>query len=162
LRERPTDVPLLAQHYLEEANATPHAAGRSGFTTEALDDLTGYPWPGELAELRDVVRAAVQRSAGRQITAADLPPQIRLAEGAVAYPRPEVQPIMLDEYLAGIEKQVLQRALAAAKQNKTKAAELLGINRARLLRRLAQLGLSTAESGEDEVIFQPLPEESDT
>ena len=67
--------------------------------------------------------------------------------------------IRLDDFLAEIERELLQRALAKARGNKSKAAELLGINRNRLLRRLVQLGLAT-QPADEPVVFEPLPEES--
>ena len=145
LAERATDVPPLAQMFLEELNA----AGRkqlSGFTPEALDQLAGYPWPGNADELAGMVRQCHQRAEGPTIGVSDLPERIRLA--AAAFARPAEENIVLDELLADIESKVIRRALERARGNKSKAARLIGMTRAKLHRRLAQLGLH--EPGVDE------------
>jgi DNA-binding NtrC family response regulator len=140
LCDRRGDLPLLLQLFLEEANARGEKQ-LSGFTPEALDCLAAYPWPGNVDELVRVVNQSHQRAAGPQIALGDLPEQIHLAASAAAHPRRIEETIVLDEFLTGVEKELLQRAMARAKGNKTKAAKLLGISRARLARRLGQLGL---------------------
>jgi DNA-binding NtrC family response regulator len=90
---------------------------------------------------------------------ADLPDWLHLAHGASARANPDDEPIQLDEFLAEIEKELLARALKKTRGNKSKAAELLGLSRPRLLRRLAQLGLiAPADLGEP-IVFEPLPDE---
>lgn len=135
LSRRREDIPLLAQLLVEDANA---AGGRqhSGFTEEALEYLVAYDWPGNTDQLAEFVHAALDRAAGPSITAADLPPHLHQAAAAAAHPPKSEETIVLDEFLAEIETELIQRALAQAKGNKTKAAELLGVTRARLLRRL--------------------------
>jgi DNA-binding NtrC family response regulator len=63
-----------------------------------------------------------------------------MAEDAAAHPRQRDEEIVLDEFLADIERELLRRALATSRGNKARAAKLLGISRPRLLRRLEQLG----------------------
>ncbi len=142
LGERPEDVPLLAQRTIEELNVK---ATRQifGFTVEAMDQLTLYPWPGDVAELTLLVRQCHATAAASEITPADLPRQIYRAAEAEALPRPSEQPIDLEAFLAGVEQEVITRALRQAKGNKTKAAKLLGMTRPRLYRRLVQLGLES-------------------
>jgi DNA-binding NtrC family response regulator len=140
LGERQQDIPLLAQFFLEETNA---AGGRqlSGFTPEAMDQLVSYPWPGNADEMAGLVREACRRAKGALVTAADLPEQIRwTAQAAAHLQRPE-ETIVLDEFLVKIEAELISRALRRAQGNKAKAARLLGVSRARLHRRVAQLGL---------------------
>jgi DNA-binding NtrC family response regulator len=158
LRQRPGDIPLLAQHFLEAWNAAAKEPQqhRSGFQSEALDELAGYEWPGELTQLQEIVFAACERAKSPQITAADLPDILRLAIGAITYAPKKIAPIDLEAELLRTEKSLIQQALAQAKNNKTKAAELLKINRARLLRRMSHFGLM--EKGEEEVMFEPLGE----
>ncbi|MCA9205983.1 MAG: sigma 54-interacting transcriptional regulator [Planctomycetales bacterium] len=141
LDQRRDDVPLLAQHFLEELNAeSPRQL--SGFTSEALDALFEYPWPGNLDELRSFVRESAERCSGTRIGLADLPKRIHLAMSAANRPpRPE-QPIKLDEVLAEVEAELIRRALRRTSNNKAKAARLLGISRPRLLRRIEQLGIT--------------------
>jgi DNA-binding NtrC family response regulator len=140
LCERLDDLPLLSQIFLEEANVMSERQ-ISGFTPEALDCLAAYRWPGNVDELVRVVREAHAKAEGPQIGLADLPQQLHLAASAAAHPRRVEETIRLDEFLTRVEKELLSRAIARAKGNKTKAAALLGISRARLARRLEQLGL---------------------
>jgi DNA-binding NtrC family response regulator len=146
LAERRRDVPLLAQLFLEEANAQ---GGRQlgGFTAEALDLLDAYPWPGNVDELVLTVAQAHRQAEGPLIGADDLPERIHLAVDAATYPARAEETIVLDEFLARVETELIERALARAKGNKAQAARLLGMTRPRLYRRLVQLGLE--ETGDD-------------
>jgi DNA-binding NtrC family response regulator len=140
LTERREDVPLLAQMFLEEFNAEGERQ-LQGFSPEALDQLAAYSWPGNIDELSAMVREAHRAAEGRLISPRDLPQRIYLAAAAERHPRRKDEPIDLDKFLAGIELELIQRALRRAKGNKTKAAKLLGLTRPRLYRRLVQLGL---------------------
>jgi DNA-binding NtrC family response regulator len=140
LVQRRDDLPLLAQLFLEEANA----AGLrqiGGFSAAALDRLDAYAWPGNLDELAEVVAQSHRRAAGPEIGAEDLPEKLHLAAQAAAHPRRTEETIVLDEYLARVERELIRRALARAKGNKARAARLLGMTRPRLYRRMVQLGL---------------------
>ena len=147
LAKRREDLPLLAQALLEEQNARSRKQ-LGGFSSEAIDRLCAYSWPGNVAELAEVVAESHLRAAARLIAPDDLPQRLRLAAEAAAHPRRKEEPIQLDEFVARIERELIRRALAQAKGNKTKAARLLGLNRPRLYRRMVQLGL--AEEGEIE------------
>jgi DNA-binding NtrC family response regulator len=137
LTDRRDDIPLYAQFYLEENN-TKVEKQLAGFTAEALDELLAYPWPQNLQQLREVIFAACDRAQGDFVTVSDLPPLIKHASQAARYPAREIEQIELDPLLAEIEQKLIERALAAAKGNKTKAAQLLGITRARLHRKLGE------------------------
>jgi len=140
LARRREDLPLLAQLFLEDANAR---GGKQlgGFTPEALDKLDAYPWPGNLDELAQVVAQAHQQAEGPQIGPRDLPERIRLAAAVAAHPPRAEETIELDEFLGRVERELIGRALAQAKGNKAQAARLLGMTRPRLYRRMLQLGL---------------------
>lgn len=144
LARRREDLPYLVQLFVEEANAR-GARQIAGVTPDALDCLDGYAWPGNLDELIQVIDEAHQRAEGPKITLRDLPPQLHRAAHAAAHARRSEEKIQLDQYLARIERELIERALARAKGNKTKAATLLGLNRPRLYRRLVQLGLAEEE-----------------
>jgi DNA-binding NtrC family response regulator len=141
LGERPEDIPLLAQCLVEEANARGHKQ-LSGFTPDAIDELLAYTWPGNVDELAALVADCHAKADGPLITLADLPEKLKLAADAADYPRPKEERIVLDDFLAQIEAELIQRAIQQAKGNKAQAARLLGITRARLLRRIGQLGLA--------------------
>ena len=140
LVERRGDVPLLAQWFVEEANARGDKQ-LAGLSSEALDCLDAYAWPGNVEELGQVIQEAHRRAEGPEITLGDLPERIHLALAAAAHPRRPEETIVLDEFLGRIERELLTRALRRAKGNKTKAARLLGMTRPKFYRRLVQLGL---------------------
>jgi DNA-binding NtrC family response regulator len=134
------DIPLLAQMFLEQCNAR-GTKQLVGFTSEALDRLSAYHWPGNVDELAQMVFEAFDRAEEGEVGAGDLPERVHLAAAAEAHPRRVEEKIVLDEYLGRIERELIVRALARAKGNKTKAARLLGLSRPRLYRRMVQLGL---------------------
>lgn len=147
LAERPEDIPLLAQAAVEDINAEGQKQ-LGGCTPEALDRLAAYDWPDNLHELSAVLRDAHQRARGTAITQRDLPDQVRLADELWRDRNAADEPIVLDDFLVEIERRLLERALTRAGGNKTKAAQLLGVSRPRLYRRLVQFGL--AQEGEEE------------
>ena len=130
--------------FLEEFNAR---GGKqlSGFSPETLDQLAAYPWPGNIDELAAMVGEAFDRAERPLVSPADLPQRIYLAAAASRRPRRDAEPIELESFLAGIELELIRRALRLAKGNKTKAARLLGLTRPRLYRRMVQLGLDQQE-----------------
>lgn len=140
LAERRGDLPLLAQFFLEEVNAR---GGKQigGFSPEAMDALDAHPWARNLDELSSAVREAHAHAESTQIGIADLPQHLRLAAAAAAHPRRVETTIVLDQFLAEVEVELIRRAVARVKGNKAKAARLLGISRPRLYRRMEQLGL---------------------
>jgi len=140
LADRLDDLPLLAQYFLEAANRG-SAKQIGSLRPEALDQLALYRWPGGLDELRGVITAAHSAATTHEITPADLPAIVHHAVKAAAQPRRAPEKIVLDELLESIEREVIARALAQASGNKSAAAELLGMTRPRLYRRLVQLGL---------------------
>jgi DNA-binding NtrC family response regulator len=143
LAERLEDLPLLAQTFVEACNrGNPKQIG--GVRAEALDLLALYRWPGELDELGEVIAAAHAACAGHEIGVGDLPAVVHHAARAAALPRRATERIVLDEFMAAIEKELILRALSQAGGNKTEAAQLLGMTRPRLYRRLVQLGLEPA------------------
>jgi transcriptional regulator of acetoin/glycerol metabolism len=143
LSARLADLPLLVQWYIEQANlGSPKQRG--GCTPEALDRLAGYSWPNDLRELEEVIVESHRRAEGPLISSQDLPPRLMVASQATARPAKVDERIVLEKYLAGIEHELIVRALKRAKGNKTKAARLLGMNRPRFYRRLMQLGLAEA------------------
>lgn len=158
LSKRSEDVPLLAQYFLEQHNARGGSPQHSGFAHDAMELLLLYPWPGNVEELASAVHQACAQATGNVITVADLPPQLHHGREALLHQSPAEPPIKLADFLAEVEKELLQRALRKAGGNKSKAAELLGLHRARLIRRLVQLGLMQPTT-EEAVVFEPIPPE---
>lgn len=141
LRKRSQDVLPLAQYFLEEGN---RAAEKqlSGFSPDAMDALRRYYWPGNVAELREVVRAAAASAAGPLVTESDFPLAFRVGQENQRIGPPPAKPLLpLEATLEQVEREQIQAALAACRNNLSKAANLLGVSRPKLYRRLEALGL---------------------
>jgi len=137
LRERLQELPPLAQHFLERANAR-SGRRREGFHADALKTLLAYDWPGNLQELSRVVEAAQEIGEYDQIRNEDLPSVIK-GNRAAAYLPPPPKLETLDQLLEQVERKLIEQALGRARKNKSRAAELLGISRPRLYRRIKEL-----------------------
>jgi predicted DNA-binding protein (UPF0251 family) len=126
LRERPEDVPALAEHFLQ----TQLPATR--FTEDALKTLQRYSWPGNIRELKNVVlRVAVGLKPGtREIRASALPAAI------CGVPEPAQSSALLGGNLEDMEKQMILQALTENGDNQAKAALQLGISSRTLRRKL--------------------------
>ncbi len=165
LRERRHDLLLLAQSLLERANQRTGSTC-CGFTPQAVSVLQAYDWPGNLSELARVIDAAhyhirSQTQAEKAmplIDMDDLPASIRGHLGA-AYLPPTASPAIkpLDELLTEIERRLIETALSRARQNKSRAAELLGISRPRLYRRIKELNLPDDSEPENRAVPAAAP-----
>jgi len=139
LRNRVSDLPLLAQQLLEECNVKLDRQ-HTEFAPAVLRLFQQHAWPGNMDELAQVVVSACQRSSTPLIEATDLPPEFGASIQARTI-RPLSYTIPLDEQLAQFERVCIVDALKESRGNKSLAAEKLGIPRAKLYRRLEQLGL---------------------
>ncbi|NMC20527.1 MAG: sigma 54-interacting transcriptional regulator [Thermogutta sp.] len=146
---RREDLPLLLQAVLEEWNAEGQKQVL-GFSQDALDLLSVYAWPGNFEELCDVVRLVYEKTAAPLIGAADLPRSFVSAVRSQLEATARPAAVSLPQFLADVEKELLQRALRRARGNKTLAAKMLGLSRPRLYRRLVQLGLEERLGGDEE------------
>ncbi len=133
LRERIEDIPVLAGHILERLA---HTAGDRPATLSprTLEALQGYPFPGNVRELENILERAMTLCEGRAIEVEDL----QLPEHAGA---PETGDVDLESYLGDKERALIVQALEKTKYNKTAAARLLGISFRALRYRLKKLGL---------------------
>lgn len=138
LKNRRVDIPLLAQIIAEQENRQEKQI--NGFSKDVIELMQMYAWPRDYHELENVIgnarETALARSDGATIEVSDLPHGFQMTLKALAHPRQEFEPIELDQFLGSIEAELIQRAVAACHGNKTKAARLLGITRARLHRKL--------------------------
>ena len=134
LRERKDDIPLLIAHFLKEFEAEAKDLGKTitGVDSRARSALYKYDWPGNIRELRNCIESAVVMCSGGEITLDDLPPTISKATAA------ENITIPAGSTLEEAEKIVIEQTLAANKGNKSKTAELLGIGRKTLQRKLGE------------------------
>ncbi len=141
LRERRDDLPLLAQAFLEEAN---RGAERQlgGFSEDVVRQFAEYNWPGNLDELHAVAREARERAAGPLIQPADLPFRFRAGQDAQSLgPAFAAAPTPLELQLEQFERERIEAALELVRHNKSRAAELLGMPRPKLYRRMESLGI---------------------
>ena len=145
LRNRREDLEPLAQFFLEELNRG-SVKQISGFHDDVMQRFRRYNWPGNASELRSVVTKAWQECTGTLIEIDHLPLGFRAGvDGQSIGPSTRKRSVPLDPLLLQVEKEQIELALVEAKQNKAKAAELLGITRPRLYRRMEVLGIADHE-----------------
>ena len=135
LRERASDVPLLAQAFLREFSRENNKA-ITDFTADALEALMHYQWPGNVRELRAAIEHAVVFCRGEKISSRDLPPSVRAASAAEEAPDPARALARSDLTVAEAEKQLIIRALKENNGNRTLAAQKIGMSRRTLHRKL--------------------------
>jgi DNA-binding NtrC family response regulator len=135
LRERPEDIPLLAQTFLRDF-ARENNKAVNQFTADALDLVLRAPWPGNVRELRTAIEHAVVLCRGDKITARDLPPSVRQASAADSQSGTRSALARKDLTVKEAEKELIIRALKETDGNRTLAAKKLGISRRNLYRKL--------------------------
>ncbi len=146
LRDRPEDIPLLADHFLHRFSRR-NEKGFSEMTREALAALSAYSWPGNVRELENIIERAVVLGRGPQLTLEDLPAAIRTASGfapagaelggapsagstgtgAGDKPLGGMLPVPLGTPLEEVERMLIRETLRYTHGDKTLAARLLGI-----------------------------------
>lgn len=126
LRERKEDLPLFANHFLDLAN-TELQKNIIGFDAETMRLFQSYSWPGNLRQMKNVIRYATLLATGRYITRKELPEELTEMEPA----RANIQ-LRNEDY----EREMIQKALRECDNNKTRAARLLGIDRKTLYNKL--------------------------
>jgi len=142
LREHREDIPLLLQHYLHQ-DAQDNGKQVTGFTPEAVKVLVSYDWPGNIRELRNCVERMVVMSRGSLLTLNDIPEEIRRGLGEQFQKQSQTTADSQDNPLdiKGNEKAMIIQALAKCDGNRTKAAEMLGISRRTLHRKINEYSL---------------------
>ncbi len=158
LRERPADILVLAEAFLAEIG---RSVGRpaAGISEDARDRLLSHSWPGNVRELRNAIERAVILCNGGLVTGEHLPIAVTQpppAPAAIAAAEPVAPAVMslsaraaADLPVEGlelevVERELLQKALARARNNKTRAAKLLGLTRGQLYSLLRRHGLTEA------------------
>ena len=121
LRERRTDVMLLADHFVEK-HSKEHGKNVRRISTPAIDMLTSYHWPGNVRELENCIERAVLLSEDDVIHGHHLPPTLQTAEASGTVP-----PNDLEAVLDGVEREMILEALKSARGNMARAARNLGI-----------------------------------
>ncbi|HEU4697824.1 MAG TPA: sigma-54 dependent transcriptional regulator [Gemmatimonadales bacterium] len=133
LRERVPDIPPLAEHFL--ARATDGVVGPRRISRETMSLLTAYPWPGNVRELRNAIQRAATLASGDEVTPDDLPPRIRQA-GQVAslIAAASRRQVTLHE----VERLYILEVLRHTGGNRSRAAEILDLDRKTLYRKLEE------------------------
>lgn len=135
LVERRDDIPLLCRHFLDKF-ARAQQKEIAEISEEVLEVLMQYEFPGNVRELENIVERAVALAQGDRIEVNHLPPDLQ--QLTLRVPRPARREFLtLEEY----EKEYILWVLKKVKGNKTKAAEILGIDRVSLWRRLKRFGV---------------------
>jgi DNA-binding NtrC family response regulator len=134
LRERKEDIPLLVAAFIKEF------AGENGKPVEGIDPkaramLYNYSWPGNVRELRNCIESAVVMSKEHVITPDDLPPSVA-SDSESNFVR-----IELGTSMESAERELIRANLAAQNGNKSRTAEILGIGRKTLHRKISEYGL---------------------
>jgi len=144
LRDRKEDVPLLAQHFLEEF-AVAYGRKCHEISAEAAAQLQDYNWPGNVRELRNLIeRMVIMNPAARVIERRHLPQLLSRPRKAAA----GAEFSSLHEARAAYERDYILKKLEENGGNMTRTAEVLGLERSHLYRKMKSLGLSTDEKGE--------------
>jgi DNA-binding NtrC family response regulator len=134
LRERPEDIPLLAEHFVRRI------AGREGrpvpqIQAEALDVLQGYPWPGNIRELENFMEKTMIFCRGETIDMNSLPWEVRRRN------RNEMEGLSLKQASMRLECEYIRKALSVTGDNRTQAAKLLEISLRGLIYKMKEYGI---------------------
>jgi len=136
LRERTEDVPLLIEHFNARFSS---AYGRKPkrFEPEAIEALQNYSWPGNVRELRNTIERVVIMHPRTKVTVSDLPTFGSAEPPAASFKFPSFK-----EATDAYHREFIQKKLAEADGNVTRAAELMGVDRSHLYRRMRSLGIA--------------------
>jgi len=145
LRDRKGDIPELIEHFLQRFGA------EHKLTTEARDAMLAYDWPGNVRELQNCIERMVALNTGPWLHVADLPSSLQnhrtpeplasaVAAGSETAPLPLLRtpPRQRGLFLADVEKDTILKALEATGGDRAKAAQMLGIGRTTLYRKLKE------------------------
>lgn len=136
LRERKDDLPLMITAFIREF-AEENGKKIEGVEPKARSALYAYDWPGNVRQLRNCIESAVVMTSGTVITLDDLPPSIRPKDESPSLHIP------IGVSMAEAEKQIILQTLSAQGGNKTRTAEVLGIGRKTLHRKLDEYGIES-------------------
>ncbi len=134
LRERPEDIPLLVEHFLQQFNR--EHGKNTMISPRALNLLVNYAWPGNVRQLRTTIESLVILATGREIPPRQLPPDIQRETA----PSQSIR-LRVGTSLRDAEKELIRATLAANDGNKALAARVLGLGRKTLYRKLDEYGI---------------------
>lgn len=137
LRERPEDIPPLAEHFLKFYAAKNHRDVMQ-ILPDALDVMMRYEWPGNVRELENTIERGVIIARSEYLTTEELPPNIRkIAESETGYD----SDVTIGGTIKDMEKEFIARTLVSVAGNRTHAAKILGITRKTLQNKMREYNL---------------------
>jgi DNA-binding NtrC family response regulator len=137
LRERPGDIPQLAEHFLN-LFCQEHGKPPQRLSPGTLELLSRFSWPGNVRQLRNVIESAVVFSQGEEITPADLPVEVRESSAVSTAGLPVQSVVGEPRTMADIERQAILETLERTGGHRAKAADILGIGLRTLQRKLKE------------------------
>ena len=152
LRERKEDIPILAHHFLKKYNDKLHK-NISSISTEAMENLKKYDYPGNVRELENMIERTVALEGGATVLPESLPPLVNTSSGRKLASSNEIEVtddgVDLDKIIGQIEKELIIKAIHQANGIKKRAAKLLNITFRSMLYRIEKYNLGTV--GDDEL-----------
>jgi two-component system nitrogen regulation response regulator NtrX len=150
LRDRPDDILVLAEHFMTELSRE-YGRRPKKFDPGAVAGLRSYRWPGNVRELRNVIERLMIMVRGDTITLSDLSFLEGTAGAALDSPGPVVP---LHDARDQFERDYILKALAAQQGNISRTAEVLGVERSNLYRKMRSFGIAPARrvDGEEEAV----------
>jgi two-component system response regulator HydG len=145
LRERPDDILLLAEYFLAVFREEHRKDAIRGITPAAQQRLRAHAWPGNVRELRNCIESLVVTARGEEITGKDLP------ENLCGDATPPALDLALGRPLEEIERRYILRTLESLGNNKARAAQVLGISKKTLYRRLHEWGIPLDPEEDDKL-----------
>jgi len=149
LRDRQEDIPLLADHFMAQL-AREYGRRAKSFTTGARAALQRYPWPGNVRELRNIIERLIIMVPGEAISPVDLsfldPTALAQADTGAA----PVERITLHEARERFERDLILRTLAEQQGNMSRTAEVLGVERSNLYRKMKAFGIAPSRKADEE------------
>ena len=138
LRDRKTDILLLADHFLQKYSRQ-HAKAVKRISTPAIDMLMRYHWPGNVRELENCIERAVIVCEDHVLHSYHLPPSLQTAESSGTLPK-----LTLKESVLSYERELIQDALKSSRGNRARAARLLGTTERIIGYKIKNLGIDTS------------------
>ncbi|MEZ0574729.1 sigma-54-dependent transcriptional regulator [Halodesulfovibrio aestuarii] len=138
LRERPSDIPLLAEYFLKKYS-NKNRKNIKGLAPQAMDTLIRYAWPGNVRELENVIERAVIMTMGEYISTRELPLSLSVKENEAPIQQAQVS-VLTGMSLDELERKAILATLEECEHNKSKTARRLGITRATLHNKLKRYG----------------------
>ncbi|OYZ17795.1 MAG: Fis family transcriptional regulator [Bdellovibrio sp. 28-41-41] len=152
LRERKEDIPILAHHFLKKYNDKLHK-NISSISTEAMENLKKYDYPGNVRELENMIERTVALEGGATVLPESLPPLVNTSSGRKLASSNDIEVtddgVDLDKIIGQIEKELIIKAIHQANGIKKRAAKLLNITFRSMRYRIEKYNLGTV--GDDEL-----------